>query len=208
MGHFADTQFPPKLSFQVPSWFFSRRISLNLTSYFSWRKVFSCFSYAPHKRQLFTPPQWWIYTRISIQGPQHCDDREQGSYTELLLMRACYSWFCISSYLPQLFCQCLSSPTLIFHLNCRRLQFLGQGVWLSSDLCDCHWLNLDWQELKRFSAGRYMSTHKLWDYKNEYKNLSDKKKQHGTADICLVRGLLWDINTQMHAHEYRQISAG
>lgn len=42
---------------------FPRRSSQYLTSYFSWREVFSCFSYALHKRQLFTPPQQWIHTR-------------------------------------------------------------------------------------------------------------------------------------------------
>lgn len=41
LGHFYRYTFLPKLSFQAPySWFFPRRISLNLTSYFSWTEIF------------------------------------------------------------------------------------------------------------------------------------------------------------------------
>lgn len=52
--------------------------------------------------------------RLNIQGPERCDDSEQGSLAQLVLMRAYCWWFHICSYLPQLFCRCLSSPALIF----------------------------------------------------------------------------------------------
>lgn len=171
------------------------------------RGFFSCFSYALHKTQLFTPPQWQIYTRVSIQGPEHCDDSEQGSYTELLLMRVYYSWFHISSYLPQLFCRCLSSQALTFHLNCRRIQFLSQGVWLSLDLCDCHWIDLDCQELRRFECWENHEDSNCGTARINTKSYLAKRNNLAIADIHLVGGLLWDINTQMYAHVYRQISA-
>lgn len=62
-----------------------------------------------------------LHARFNIQGPEHCDDSKQGSYTELLLMRVYCWWFHTSLYLPQLFCKHLSYPALIFHLNYRRL---------------------------------------------------------------------------------------
>lgn len=181
---FTDAHFFLSLLSKPPTPDFSLKdFSESHILFFLDRGFFSCFSYALHKTQLFTPPQWQIYTRVSIQGPEHCDDSEQGSYTELLLMRVYYSWFHISSYLPQLFCRCLSSQALTFHLNCRRIQFLSQGVWLSSDLCDCHWIDLDCQELRRFEIwvlGEPWGL-KLWDCKNNYKILPGKKKQLGNC---------------------------
>lgn len=99
-----------------------------------------------------------------------------------------YSWFHISSYLPQLFCWCLPSPTLIFHLNCRRLQFLSQGVWLSSNLCDCHCVVLDWQKIEWFECWENCEDSNCGTAGMNIKIYLTKRSNLAIADICLVGG--------------------
>lgn len=150
--------FFPKLSFQVfYSWFFPEGFLYISQPIFLRERGFLPASLTLCTRGscsfLFSNEYvQGLCARFNIQGPERCDDSEQGSYTELLLMRVYCRWFRISSYLPRLFCRCLSSPALIFHLNCRTLWILSKGVQLSSDLCDCHWIDLDWQEPKRFEC--------------------------------------------------------
>lgn len=43
-------------------------------------------------------------------------------------------------------------PGTDFHLNCRKARFLGRGAQLSSDLCDCHSIDLSWQKPRRFEC--------------------------------------------------------
>lgn len=126
LGHFYRYVFPRKLSFQA---------------FYSWLSQggFLCISHPIFVGERFFPASLTLFTRgscslllsdehiqglcarFNIQGPEHCDDSEQGSYIELLLMRV-YCWrFHIRSCLPQLFCRCLSSPALIFRLNWMRL---------------------------------------------------------------------------------------
>lgn len=145
--------FPPKLSFQLL--IFPGRISLYLASCISYRKAFpaSLMRCTRDSCSLLLSDEYIeaVCARLNVQGPERCDDSEQGSYTELLLMRDYWWWFYISSYLPQLFYRCLSSPALIFHLNCRSL-IPQQKCAAFLRLCSWHWIDLGWQEPKRFEC--------------------------------------------------------
>lgn len=76
-----------------------------------------------------------------------------------------------------------SFPSTDFHLNCRKAQFLGRGAKLSSDPCDCHPIDLAWQNCRRFEC--WEDRGDTGDYRNNCKNLPDKKKRPGS---CVAYG--------------------
>lgn len=151
------------------------------------QKVFSESPILFFLDRVFFPASLTLCTRgscsllLSDEYIQGSVDRVQGTVmtvSKAATLSFCWWGFITHGFISAHIClSCSADPFLpqhlIFHLNCRRLQFLGQGVWLSSVLCDCHGVDLYWQELKRFEC---WGNHKLWDCKNEYKTLPDKKK--------------------------------